>query len=258
MNDWDDDELKAAWEAYQEMLAAEQGGHPYRKAEMKSRLQQGALHRRSIDAVHRRMQNISHVLSELSRPWIRGFTPASNVGTGVKQRLLALIRASESVPLCENALVHDLTDIDQQGSVDSTSKRTLVDARLGQGKFREKVLQSWGGCCAVTGAMVQAAIRASHIKAWRDSTNAERLDPDNGLPLIASLDALFDAGLFSFDESGKLLVSSAVNPAERLIFGIAGASLRKEPAGRTIEYLAHHRAKHGFGANKPLQPPRAA
>lgn len=246
MNDWDDDELKAAWGAYQGMLAVEQDGSPYSKAEVKSGLREGALHRRSIDAIHRRMQNISHVLRELGRPWILGFTPASNVGTGVNERLLALIQGSESVPPGENALVRDLEDIDQQANVDFTTKRTLVDARLGQGKFRDKVLQSWGGCCAVTGSTVEAAIRASHIKAWRESSNAERLDPNNGLPLIASLDALFDAGLISFGSSGKLMASSKMSTTERDIFGIGEAVLRKKPTGKMAEYLAHHRAKHGF------------
>src|ERR1019366_6901961 len=84
----------------------------------------------------------------------------------------------------------DLSDIEQQQGIDSTTKRALFNARLGQGKFRTQVLESWGNCCSVTGSVVQPAIRASHIKPWRESSNAERLDRNNGLPLIASLDAL--------------------------------------------------------------------
>ena len=142
--------------------------------------------------------------------------------------------------------MQDLKRIDQQENVDPTTKKALVDARLGQGKFRTEVLRSWGNCCSVTGSMIQGAIRASHIKPWRESSNRERLDPNNGLPLIASLDALFDAGFISFESSGKLIVSSKVSTTERDIFGIGERSLRKKPTAKTAEYLAHHRATHGF------------
>jgi len=35
---------------------------------------------------------------------------------------------------------------------------------------------------------------ASHCKPWRDSTNGERLDGENGLLLTQSIDHLFDRG----------------------------------------------------------------
>jgi hypothetical protein len=88
-------------------------------------------------------------------------------------------------------------------------------------------------------------IRASHIKPWRDASNAERLDPENGLPLIASLDALFDAGLISFGSSGEL-IAAKLEAAEKNIFGIAKSSLRRPPTAKMIGYLAYHRGSHGF------------
>ncbi|MHB1424015.1 MAG: HNH endonuclease [Gemmataceae bacterium] len=146
----------------------------------------------------------------------------------------------------ERELVEDLKGIRQQANVDVTTKCLLVDARLGQGKFRTEVLDAWGNCCAVTGSRVRAAIRASHIKPWRESANVERLDPNNGLPLVASLDALFDAGLISFDSSGKLLASGELSSVERSIFGICEGALKKRPVAEMAEYLAHHRQKYGF------------
>lgn len=148
--------------------------------------------------------------------------------------------------ICINSrYLDDLTEIEQQ-RIDVTTKTALTDARLGQGKFRSQVLQTWEYRCAVTGSAIDQAIRASHIKPWREATNNERLDPDNGLPLIASLDALFDAGLISFGPSGKLLASAKLTRAERKIYGIVGRSLRKKPTPRMARYLAYHRAKHGF------------
>jgi putative restriction endonuclease len=65
----------------------------------------------------------------------------------------------------------------------------------------------WKGRCAVTGTNVAALLRASHIKPWRVSDNGERLDPENGLLLVANLDAAFDARLVSFRDEGTILSS---------------------------------------------------
>jgi putative restriction endonuclease len=143
----------------------------------------------------------------------------------------------------ERELVDDLANIIRQPDTKQTTIKALVDARLGQGEFRSSVLRLWGGCCAVCGSSTLAAIRASHIKPWRDSTNDERLNPTNGLPLVASLDALFDAGLISFEASGRMLVSSRLKSAEQVILRLVGKSLTKKPTNETAKYLLHHRAK---------------
>lgn len=125
--------------------------------------------------------------------------------------------------------------------IETTTKTALVNARVGQGLFRKQVLAKWGNACAVTGSTVLDAIRASHIMPWRDSNNEERLDSENGLPLVASLDALFDAGLISFDHIGAILISSRLNTKEQLLFNLLGQHLRQQPSPETREYLAYHR-----------------
>jgi hypothetical protein len=153
---------------------------------------------------------------------------------------------NSSAVLDQNTLVEDLNAINHETTVDPTTKKALVDARLGQGKFRTDVLQLWDDRCSVTGSTIKAAIRVSHIKPWRESSDAERLDPSNGLPLIASLDALFDAGLISFDSSGLMIVSPEMSAKERKVFGIERKSLRRRPTEGMAAYLAIHRRKHGF------------
>lgn len=140
----------------------------------------------------------------------------------------------------------DVDEISNSRHVSSTTKKALIDARLGQGRFRKDVLHQWGQRCAVCSAITQKAIRASHIKPWRDSTNDERLDPNNGLPLVASLDALFDVGLISFESTGRMIISPNLSGAERKIFGIVGSSLTKRPKAKMAAYLADHRRRHGF------------
>lgn len=109
----------------------------------------------------------------------------------------------------------DIEQIKRDPPIGPTTKKALIDARRGQGRFRESVLKRWGQRCAVTSSVTYKAIRASHIKPWSECTNEERLDPENGLPLVASLDALFDAGLISFDSDGVLIVSPEMSVEER-------------------------------------------
>ncbi|HEY2412000.1 MAG TPA: HNH endonuclease [Pirellulaceae bacterium] len=137
-------------------------------------------------------------------------------------------------------LAADLAAIITDKSIGTTTKKALVDARVGQGGFRVAVLRLWDNCCSVTGAMTQAAIRASHIKPWSRSTNEERLDPHNGLPLVANLDALFDAGLISFTVSGRMRISSKLLQPEQRILGAQDRSLAKKPSKATAAYLAYH------------------
>jgi hypothetical protein len=148
--------------------------------------------------------------------------------------------------LLGGTLGEDFDEIDAQQNVDLTTKQALRNARRGQGNFRRQVLHHWGNRCSVTGSQIAEAIQASHIKPWRQSSNPERLDPNNGLPLIASLHALFDAGLISFDSSGKLLASANLTKAEQEIFGTIGRSLRKKPNAKMAGYLAYHRMQYGF------------
>jgi hypothetical protein len=122
---------------------------------------------------------------------------------------------------------------------DATVRETLVMARLGQGKYRKELLALWGGSCAVTGCSVTQAIRASHAKPWRDSSDEERLNPNNGLPLVANLDALFDAGFITFDSDGMMLVSPALDEETGLLENVS-RRLRLRPTKEQAEFLYFH------------------
>jgi len=128
-------------------------------------------------------------------------------------------------------------------SVDATTKEVLINARMGQGQFRADVLKIWGGCCAVTGAVTGDAIRASHIKPWRSSDHHERLDHTNGLPLVATLDALFDVGLISFSCDGSMMVSKKIDASDWGRLGLEARRLRKVPSLETDAYLHFHRTE---------------
>ncbi len=137
----------------------------------------------------------------------------------------------------------DIKTIISNTTTDPTTMEAQVTVRLGQGEFGSEVRELWNHRCAVTGSITMAALEASHIKPWADSNGGERLDPNNGILLTASLHKLFDAGLISFEDSGKMLVSSKLSQSERKIFGIVGKTLSIKPSSETANYLAYHRTK---------------
>jgi putative restriction endonuclease len=145
--------------------------------------------------------------------------------------------------LRNDPLAEDLRAIEDRFPGAETQRKALVDARLGQGMFRARVIANWGGRCAVTGCGAREAIRASHIKAWRESTDVERLDAHNGLPLVASLDALFDAHLISFEDDGGLLVSTRLKRADRKILLARDSRLLKPLAQGALPYMREHRRR---------------
>jgi putative restriction endonuclease len=121
-----------------------------------------------------------------------------------------------------------------------TERTAVTQSRIGQGLFRERVIQLWQ-TCAVTGLADPTFLRASHIKPWRDSTNAERLDPRNGLLLHPTLDLLFDKGFVSFKDSGSIMIASGIDPTTLTLLGVrSDMALRKMPDG-IHPYLSLHR-----------------
>ena len=99
----------------------------------------------------------------------------------------------------EQQLVNDST-------VPETERLAIICARNGQGLFKERVGKIESRC-RITGVENAVHLVASHRRPWRDYTNEERLNGENGLLLTPSVDHLFDRGFLGFEDSGKLLIS---------------------------------------------------
>ena len=133
----------------------------------------------------------------------------------------------------EFQLVHDMSALDDLSvhaselvQLADTEREHVAKARVGQGRFRDSLFDRWKGC-AVTGVVRPELVRASHIKPWRLSTNAERLDPSNGLLLLPQYDHLFDAGYITFDDDGRMLESPIISEIPPAVLGVVrGAKLR--------------------------------
>lgn len=132
--------------------------------------------------------------------------------------------------------------INQSADISDTTRETLVKSRRGQGKYR-KALLTLESACRVTGVDKPEHLIASHTKPWRDCSNVERLDPENGFMLTPTIDHLFDRGFISFEDNGDLLISPAASTQALLKMGISVES-RTNVGGFTDgqkSYLSWHR-----------------
>jgi hypothetical protein len=96
--------------------------------------------------------------------------------------------------------------VTEDASIPETDRIALIRARRGLGLFRERVGRIETRC-RITGVENPAHLVASHCKPWRDASNEERLDGENGLLLTPSIDHLFDRGFIGFEDGGRLIIS---------------------------------------------------
>jgi hypothetical protein len=133
-------------------------------------------------------------------------------------------------------------DINSDAAIPQTERTALVQARRGQGLFRDNV-RSIERACRITRVALPEHLIASHIQPWRDSSNEERLDGENGLLLTPTVDHLFDKGFISFENTGQLIVSPVADPVSLKRMGIdrdARVNVGAFSRGQR-EYLEFHR-----------------
>jgi len=164
------------------------------------------------------------------------FSP-NEKGTAGANRRYILKGVFTSIP--KDFILDDIFEIEKQKDLKKTIKKQLVNARLGQGAFREALLKIWKRC-PVTNCNERAMLRASHIKPWRSCTNKERLDPYNGLLLSPTFDLAFDNGLISFDPDGKIIISDAFDSKDAEALGL-WKSARIKLHRNNKDYMEYHR-----------------
>ena len=119
-------------------------------------------------------------------------------------------------------------------------KQALIKVRLGHSKLREDIIKIKGEC-EICGLSHNKLLIASHIKPWAKSDNFEKLDSANILLLCSMHDALFDKGLISFDDNGKILISKELNEKEQALVNINEDSCISIISDKQKEYIKYHR-----------------
>lgn len=111
--------------------------------------------------------------------------------------------------------IEEIEKIKSDKSLTSLAKESIILSRVGQGKFRDELIELWK-CCAISKFDDSRFLIASHIKPWKKSTNQEKIDKYNGLLLLPTYDKLFDLGFISFDDNGKILISKSLTNIDKL------------------------------------------
>ena len=164
-----------------------------------------------------------------------------------------LVESSATVVAIENGRIATGDDLDiwerrleeqveTDASVNETDREAIVRARRGQGLFKQRVMEIETRC-RITGVDNVSHLLASHCKPWRDSTNEERLNGENGLLLTPSIDHLFDRGFIGFEDSGNLIISPVAHRPSLQRMGVE--TTRSVNVGHFTEgqrqFLEYHR-----------------
>lgn len=171
------------------------------------------------------------------------------------QKLVGLIKTPRiGAPHSEDAITDPLVILEweeriqatiaSKSSIPETTRKALIQARRGQGIFKQAVAR-FESECRITKVDNGAHLIASHIKPWRESTDEERLAGGNGLMLTPSIDHLFDRGFISFADEGEVLISPV---ADRISLRRMGVECEKPIfAGRfnsdQKHFLDYHRTQ---------------
>jgi HNH endonuclease len=164
----------------------------------------------SGDTIHLFFREIHHSPFEY-----RGLVTVVKTATVPRRPMRFVFRLAHDLSAQDDIIMHE----PEFAHLSTTEKQAVVKARVGQGTFRQHLIEMWEGC-AVTDVRLHNVLRASHIKPWRFSSNSERLDPYNGLLLLPQYDQLFDKGLISFNTQGELIRSRAIDDIEPAKLGI--------------------------------------
>lgn len=161
-----------------------------------------------------------------------------DIGSGLK-KFLDYVQSDYKKKLDDSILKEEKTVLDNN-EISQTEKEAIVKSRIGQGVFRQNLIDYWKGC-SITGCQTTSFLAASHIRPWRKSDNHQRLDVFNGLLLIPNYDKLFDRGYISFDDKGRIICSDFLSETDRKILGVKQSMQLKHIEAQHLPYLQYHR-----------------
>lgn len=84
---------------------------------------------------------------------------------------------------------------------------------------------------------------ASHIKPYRDCTEEEKFDVDNGFLFSKNIDHLFDNGWISFEDSGKIICSNNLDKNLKKVLENKFIDIKYLQSEKRLKYLKYHREK---------------
>jgi 5-methylcytosine-specific restriction protein A len=150
---WTEEEIETSVNAYLLMLNKESKGESYSKTSIISDLLKGPLEFRSKASIEYRMQNISAILKDLNLPIIKGYLPAKNVGSGIKNRILTILEKNGTYDPKDYESTYDKDEL--QKKVTKLIKRGLIGTPKGTPNPPHQLISN-----------VSVYARDPRVKAW--------------------------------------------------------------------------------------------
>ena len=137
-----------------------------------------------------------------------------------------------------NGIVNGI-EMNLPDEIQGKERDCIIKVRINQGYFRDRLLDKYGKCC-LCGVSDTRFLVASHIKPWADSTPSEKVDVENGLLLCPNHDKLFDLGMITFDNDGKIIVSEGVSDNDRIYMNVSDRMFLSM-SNKMKKYMHYHR-----------------
>lgn len=144
-----------------------------------------------------------------------------HVNTRIAKKVkLTVYEDSAYAEVLDSTVDDIIKNIEDDNNLSETEKVVLTKNRIGQGPFRDRLIERYDGKCQLCHFEKKELLRASHIKERANANNEERLDTNNGLLLCVLHDALFDKHFISFDDNGKIIISDSLNTKDRMLTNV--------------------------------------
>lgn len=129
--------------------------------------------------------------------YLESYSETSNAKPGPQTEIEQLSRSIE-----------ELSDAEGRYNPESTpdTRRKIVSSiiqRRGQTKFRQQLIDAYGGRCAITGCDATSALEAAHITPYKGQASNVS---NNGLLLRADIHTLWDLGLIAVDPTNNTIL----------------------------------------------------
>lgn len=174
-------------------------------------------------------------------------TFAQLIEHGISPKRISITKSSSKPELfefleeCEamDRLGNEPEEPDDETFAPGGERIAKVKQRINQTQFRDRLIKKYGKC-AVCGNDEIRLLNASHIVPWRDSDDDDKTELNNGLLLCPAHDRCFDLGYISFDERGKIMISSKLSKENRVLLNIK-PSQKVDLTEEMEPYMAYHR-----------------
>lgn len=157
---------------------------------------------------------------------------------GLREMAEKSLDSSGTSPIVER----QIKSIEANTQINATEKETIIKARIGQGIFRQQLLDKYHNRCIITGISESNLLIASHIKPWRSANNHERISCENGLLLSPLYDKLFDLGFITFNDAMQIVVSKNLSKENAKLINIdCSRVFIHNPSDELCQNMSYHR-----------------